>query len=55
MGIPSFFINSDIKYLNDINESIIDLPHLNSIKLGNRALWGRDDDSSSLMMKGTMK
>ena len=33
-------------------EWIIDLPHLNSIKLGGGALWGRDDDSScSLIME----
>ena len=32
-------------------EWIIDLPHLNSIKLGNQALWGRIDSSSSLKME----
>ena len=46
-----FLINSDIKYLNDLNEWIIDLPHLNSIKLGDGALVGRDDSSCSLKME----
>ena len=44
-------INSDIKYLNDLNEWIIDLPHLKSIKLGKWALQGRDDESCSLKME----
>ena len=51
LGIWWFFINSDIKYLNDLNEWIIDLPHLNSIKLGEGALAGRDDSSCSLIME----
>ena len=37
--------------MNDLNESIIDLPHLNSIKLGKEALAGRWDDSCSLLME----
>ena len=45
--IWTIIINIDIKYLNDLNEWIIDLPHLNSIKLGPFALEGREDDSSS--------
>ena len=50
--ISRIIINSDIKYLNDLNEWIIDLPHLNSIKLGDRALRGRWLDSScSLKME----
>ena len=49
--IPRFFINSDIKYLNDLNEWIIDLPHLNSIKLGEYALRGSYDSSCSLKME----
>ena len=50
--ISFFLINSDIKYLNDLNEWIIDLPHLNSIKLGEYALEGiSDDDSCSLQME----
>ena len=49
--IPIFLINSDIKYLNDLNESIIDLPQLNSIKLGWCALQGRYDSSCSLQME----
>ena len=49
--ILSFLINSDIKYLNDLNEWIIDLPHLNSIKLGNRSLKGISDSSCSLIME----
>ena len=50
--IPLLRINRDIKYLNDLNEWIIDLPHLNSIKLGYGALTGRDDDPScSLKME----
>ena len=47
-------INSDIKYLNDLNEWIIDLPHLNSIKLGEFALFGRDDSSCSLKMESNI-
>ena len=49
----SFIINRDIKYLNDLNEYLIDLPHLNSIKLGVFALNGGDDDdlSCSLIME----
>ena len=51
--IRIFLINEDIKYLNDLNESIIDLPHLKSIKLGNGALQGRPNDPScSLLMEG---
>ena len=49
--IPWFLINSDIKYLNNLNEWIIDLPHLNSIKLGWGALYGIDYDSCSLLME----
>ena len=30
---------------------LIDLPYLNSIKLGQAALWGRDDESCSLIME----
>ena len=37
--------------MNDLNEWIIDLPHLNSIKLGTLALEGRDDSSCSLKME----
>ena len=38
--------------MNDLNEWIIDLPHLNSIKLGQYALTGRNDDEScSLLME----
>ena len=37
--------------MNNLNESIIDLPNLNSIKLGRLALRGRDDDSCSLIME----
>ena len=48
----SILINSDIKYLNDLNEYLIDLPHLNSIKLGEYALEGEwDDESCSLIME----
>ena len=45
-------INSDIKYLNDLNGLIIDLPQLNSIKLGEYALNGKNDDDCSLIMEG---
>ena len=38
--------------MNDLNEWIIDLPHLNSIKLGSCALRGRYDDDCSLKMEG---
>ena len=37
--------------MNDLNEWIIDLPHLNSIKLGICALAGRNDEASSLIME----
>ena len=51
-----FLINSDIKYLNDLNEWIIDLPHLNSIKLGWQALYGMPYDSScSLLMESDIE
>ena len=47
-----FTINSDIRYLIWMNDSIIDLPHLNSIKLGAFALGGRYGGSScSLKME----
>ena len=46
-----FIINSDIKYLNDLNEWLIDLPHLNSIELGDGTLSGSYDDSCSLLME----
>ena len=32
--------------MNDLNEYLIDLPHLNSIKLGEWALFGREDNFS---------
>ena len=50
-GILWIIINNNIKYLNDLNGSIIDLPHLNSIKLGEYALAGKDDDNCSLKME----
>ena len=34
-----------------MNDYIIDLPHLNSIKLGEYALYGRWDDSCILKME----
>ena len=34
-----------------MNELKIDLPHLNSIKLGNKALAGSYDSSCSLLME----
>ena len=34
-----------------MNEYLIDLPHLNSIKLGWFALYGRDDSFCSLKME----
>ena len=37
--------------MNDLNEWIIDLPQLNSIKLGEGALAGRDDNDCSLKME----
>ena len=37
--------------MNDLNEWIIDLPHLNSIKLGEYALTGRNEMSCSLIME----
>ena len=37
--------------MNDLNESIIDLPNLNSIKLGGYALHGGNDESCSLLME----
>ena len=52
LGILWILINRDIKYLNDLNEWIIDLPHLISINLGQAALEGRyDDESCSLKME----
>ena len=35
-------------------EWIIDLPHLNSIKLGTYALVGRDDEYCSLLMESNI-
>ena len=49
--IPIFLINSDIKYLNDLNKYLIDLLNLNSIKLGFGALAGRNNDDCSLKME----
>ena len=37
--------------MNDLNEYLIDLPHLNSIKLGRLSLEGRDDSCCSLKME----
>ena len=34
-----------------MNDLIIDLPHLNSIKLGEYALAGKEDSSCSLKME----
>ena len=47
--ILSFLINNNIKYLNDLNEWIIDLPHLISINLGKFALAGSGSSCSLLM------
>ena len=53
--IRVFLINSDIQYLNDLNESIIDLPHLSTITLGGYALAGRPNDlSCSLLMESNI-
>ena len=49
--IPIFLINSDIKYLNELNEYLIDLLNLNSINLGRLALAGRNNDDCSLLME----
>ena len=38
----------------DLNEYLIDLPHLNSIKLGVGTLYGRDDSSCSLIMESNI-
>ena len=46
-----FLINNNIKYFNESNNNNVDLPHLNSIKLGTRALAGRDNDDCSLKME----
>ena len=46
-----FLINNNIKYFNESNNNNVDLPHLNSIKLGSRALAGRDNDDCSLKME----
>ena len=35
-------------------EYLIDLPHLNSIKLGYCALYGRNDESCSLKMESNI-
>ena len=48
-------INNNIKYYNDYNNWIIDLPNLNSIKLGDFALGGRYDDSCSLIMESDIE
>ena len=53
--IHVFLINSDIKYLNNLNEWIIDLPHLNSIKLGYYAFHGKYDLSCSLIMESDIE
>ena len=37
--------------MNSNEMTSIDLPSLLSIQFGNSALWGRDDDSSSIMMR----
>ena len=37
-----------------MNEYLIDLPHLNSIKLGWGAIKGRDNDSCSLKMESNI-
>ena len=37
--------------MNDLNEWIIDLSQLDSIKLGRYTLWGRYDESCSLLME----
>ena len=45
-------IDSDIEYLNELYNLIIDLPNLNSINLGGYALYGNEDDEScSLTME----
>ena len=37
--------------MNELNDYIIDLPHLNSIKLGEYVLVGKEDSSCSLKME----
>ena len=40
--------------MNDLNEWIIDLPHLKFIELGECALVGRKDPSCSLVMESVL-
>ena len=47
-------INNNIKYFNESNNNNVDLPHLNSIKLGTRALAGKDNESCSLKMESNI-
>ena len=53
--IYSFHVHNNGEYWMNLNEMIwIDLPSLQSITLGQYALYGRDDDSScSLTMRST--
>ena len=53
--IPWFLINYNWKYWMNSNEMIdVDLPSLRSIQLGQDALKGRIDDSTSLIMRSIM-
>ena len=52
--IPIFLINSDIKYLNDLNEYLIDLPNLITINLGKYALYGSSASSCSLKVESNI-
>ena len=45
--IPIFSISSDIKYLNGMNEYLIDLPNLNSLLISSYAFY-----NSSLEIRG---
>ena len=40
--------------MNELNDYIIDLPHLNSIKLGEYVLVGKEDSSCSLKMESNI-
>ena len=55
MDLSKYSLNNNRKYWMNLNEMIeIDLPNLQSIKLGWGALYGKDGDSScSLIMRST--
>ena len=45
-------VHTEISSMSTSSNYLSDLPHLNSIQLGSYALWGKDVDDCSLIVRG---